>query len=245
MITQSTLKMLFKPWYAILFLTCNISAFAQFDSLGINTKWNKGHIIFQDNRRINGYIKHNDKLGLIAFKNTPEDEEQPISLGIQSMEYFDNELSTIRKFGYFKFNDIEGGRETKLFFEIIMEKSDFALLSHKSTVNPAMRGRQDQFTGMTRTTKVGYEQAERIYIIGVDGEAKLLSTTYDFEKDKAKPFAANTEPHYNKGLMKSFMGDQWETINSFIKDNKLKMAVKDDLLKTFEHYDQLRHGKRF
>lgn len=91
-----------KKLLTLIFLTVPAFAFAQFDSLGMNTTWCAGKIAHKDNTILKGYIKHNDKLGMIKFKERPDDEEQSFVYDkIMAMEYFDSDLLKHRKFASF------------------------------------------------------------------------------------------------------------------------------------------------
>src|SRR5688500_11807835 len=101
----------FAKFSFILFLTAYSSAFAQFDSLGLNTTWNRGAILLTDNSRLNGFIQNNERLGLIKFKTALDqtNEQSFQEKRIAKMEYFDSDLSRKRKFYSININDEESG----------------------------------------------------------------------------------------------------------------------------------------
>jgi hypothetical protein len=225
----------------ILFLTAYSSAFAQFDSLGLNTTWNRGAILLTDNSRLSGFIQNNERLGLIKFKTALDqtNEQSFQEKRIAKMEYFDSDLSRKRKFYSININDEESGFQDEVLFEIIMECKDFAVLSKKSNVQKAKRDRSTNY-GVSFTT-VGYEQLEKIFLVGVDGKAELIQVSSAFEKDKGKLLAMPVGPFFDKETFKKFVGPAWKDINSYVKKEKLKLTEKDDLVSALEFYRELQN----
>jgi hypothetical protein len=229
----------FAKFSFVLFLTAYSSAFAQFDSLGLKTTWNRGAILLTDNSRLSGFIQNNERLGLIKFKPTlDQSEEQSFQeKRIVKMEYFDAELSRKRKFYSLNFKDEERGFQDEVLFEIIMECKEFAVLSKKSNVQKALRERSTNY-GFSFTT-AGYEQFEKIFLVGVDGKAELVQVSSAFEKEKGKLLAMPVSPYFDKETFKKFVGPAWKDINSYVKKEKLKLTEKDDLVSVLEFYQQL------
>jgi hypothetical protein len=212
--------------------------FSQFDSLGLNSPWNKGEIILDDNSILKGYIRNNDKLGLVKFKKELTDDEERSfhEKRISSMEYFDEEISKKRKF--YTFNVDDGtGLPGAILFEIVMEMNHFAVLSKKQRVVPAVRNYSNDTPLSYR--KVGYEQLERIYLVGEDAKAELLLAVTEFERDKAAVFAQPIAVVFNKKVLEKYTGSKKDEIKDFVKKNKLHLKRKDDVLMTLDYFYQL------
>ena len=231
-----------------LFFILPAVGFAQFDSLGIHTKWRDGTIVVDVDTKLKGFIRHNDKMGLVKFKERLSDDVEEISFherNIMSMEYYDSDISQYRKFALLKVKDDDSGFQGAIFFEIIMELKAFSVLSKKHSVNPAFRARQfDTGNGsFTYLKKVGYEQFELICLVGSDAEIKVLSVTNNFAKNKTSPFAEKRKPYFKASLMKKYLGPKWKQVNSFVKSNRLKLKRRADLIRALEYYAQLESGE--
>jgi hypothetical protein len=230
--------------FLLIFCGFSLPAFAQFDSLGIKVKWCTGKIMFEDNSRMTGYIKYNDKLGLIAFKENINDEDLPLSENrIQAMEFFDEELSKNKKFMSFYMRDDESGWSGKMLFEVILEVKEFAVLSKLGRVNHAIR---DKNYNVARTppryVKVGYEQFESIYLVDRNGKLEKLLVTSVFEKDKFRSGSA-LKPQLNKEVLKKYLGLGWEQVNEFAKKNGLNLKERTELIKALEYFRDLENER--
>lgn len=219
-------------------ITFPLFAVAQFDSLGLSTEWYQGNILLKDNSELSGLIQYNDKLGLIKLRQNPEDEEKTFMMtNVLLMDFFDSRKAKHRKFASLDVKSDEIGWKGKIFFEIIMELKEFALLSKLDPVNVAVRNRSNQ--NQIAYAKVGYEQFERICLVGQGGSVEVLLVVNDFEKDKSTPFAGRTQPYFNKEVMERAMGLNWQQVNLFVKENKLNLNKRDDLIKAFDYYSIL------
>lgn len=229
-----------KSLFIILFSTIHFACLAQFDSLGLNAAWNPGTLVLNDFSTLRGYIKNNDKLGLIKFKNNLDDESEESfqEKRILTMEYFDNVLSKSRTFTTVYVKNDQSGFHGDLLVEVIMELHDFAVLSKVYSVSMALRERRDYY-GISSHAKVGYEQFEEIYLVGEDKEGELLLVSSEFEKDKSKPFASKLKPYFNDKLLQKYLGLKWQQVNAFIKERKLSMKTKADLLVALEYFAEL------
>lgn len=215
-------------------------SFAQFDNLGINSKWHKGHIVLSDGEIIQGYIQNNDKLGLVNLKESLEDTVSASfqDKSIQSMEYFDNDLDKNRRFITFKINDEQSGKQRMMLLEIMMEFKHFAIASKIFSVEPAFRQRQN-INYQTYYARVGYEQFEFIYILSEDGEINILQTTTVLEKSKMRPFAGKSQDFFDRDLLKKHVGQKWDQIKDYMSENNLKFNTKEGLFATLEYYGRL------
>lgn len=213
-------------------------AHGQFDSLGLNTKWCEGIMVLNNNTELKGYIKHNDKLSLIKFKKNLDEEEVSFAeSSIITMEYFDPGQSRHRKFAAFRVKVEEAGWTGNVFFEIMFEFESFAVLSKREPVNPAIRARNNNYS--TSYVKVGYEQFERICLIGTDGKAEVLLIANEFERDRWSSSSSKIKHYFKKALLVKHMGPKWELVNTYVKKNKLRLKEKKDLMLALEYYHRL------
>lgn len=227
--------------YVFTFLLGMLALFsvAQFNNLGINSNWHKGHIVLSDGETVRGYIQNNDKLGLVNIKEDLDDRES-ISFqdkSIQSMEYFDIDLDKSRRFITFNINDEQSGKQRLMLLEILLEFKHFAIVSKIFSVEPAIRKRQGNY--QTWYAKVGYEQFEYLYLLDEAGEINILQTTTVLEKSKKSPLAKKSDEYFDRDLLKKHVGEKWDQVKDYMLENNLKFNTKEGLLATLEYYGKL------
>jgi hypothetical protein len=223
---------------AFVFLFACQVTFAQFDSLGLYTKWSEGTLMLENDRLLKGYIRHNDKLGVVKFKQDLEDDEQfYIDTRVLAMEYFDEDQIRYRKFATFNINIEEMGRTATMLFEVMREFKDFAVLIRYDKVNLVLRERYTSFN------KIGYEQFERICLVDRDGKAEALLVINNFRPAGPTVFVPKVTSHFNRPVMKRCMGTFWPLVNAYIKTNKLNMNAKADVLEAIDYYGILETEK--
>ncbi len=215
---------------------------AQFDNMGLKTKWRSGSIVRNDGTTRKGLIQFNDKLGVILFKQNPEDPEESFAeTSISVLEFFDDNADRLRRFATFNLKEEETGRQLARLFEIVMEFRDFALLSRIETANMALRERQvgvvdpTSPTRRTTTVKVGYEQFERFYLVNEAGILAEVLVVSELEKDKLEIFARRTKPDLDKKTIKSYLKDDYDRFNTLVKENNLNLKKKADFILAFEY----------
>jgi hypothetical protein len=234
--------------HAILLLSliiCPLFAVAQFDSLGLGGKWHDGMMLLNDESQLKGLIRYNDKMGVVSFKQKPEDEEESFTTKrILAMDYFDSDQIKYRKFASFHVMIEDAGKEESQLLEIIMEFKEFAVLAKQESVIPAIRQRNNNYYtyGTTSYAKVGYEQFEKIYFVKPDGKAEVVLMVNEFEKDKSSPFSAKTKPYFKEKLLTKYLGAKWDQVNTYRRENKLNLTKKADLLTAMNYFGELERG---
>lgn len=214
---------------------------AQFDSLGLNTKWTKGTIVLDNDVTLRGLVQFNDKLGMIKYKKAPDDaEESFVETSIAAMQFYDDETNAWRKFAVFDINELQTGRQGGLLFEVLMEFKTFALLSRLQPVNVGIRARQDPINGNRYYQRVGYEQFEHLCLVNDKGTGSVVLSVSDFERNKWS-VASKLKPVLKKGEMEKYLGSDWEKFNALVKSNKLKLKKRADFMKAFELYKETVH----
>lgn len=209
---------------------------AQFDSLGLNTKWVKGSIVLDDNTTLTGLVQFNDKLGMIKYKKKSDSEEESfVETSISAMQLYDEEANQWRHFAVFNINELQTGRQGGLLFEVLMEFRTFALLSRIQPVNIGVRARHDATTGYTHYARVGYEQFEHLCLVNEDGEGSVVLSVSEFEKNKWS-MASKLKPSLNKREIEKYLGNDWDTFDALVKENKLNLKKRADFITAFELY---------
>ena len=210
---------------------------AQFDSLGLNTPWNNGTLVLDDNTTLKGSIQFNDKMGLIKYRKNPDDEERSfVETSISAMRIYDEEAARWRNFAVFNVNHVQTGTMNTMLFEVLMEFSNFALLTRVDRVNVGVRHRQDMY-GNFHTVRVGYEQFEHLCLVDEGGTAHVVLSVSEFERNKFA-MASKLKPILDKKSMEKYLGDDWDKFQDLVKSNKLNLRKRDDFVRAFEIYQE-------
>ena len=216
--------------------------YAQFDSLGLKTKWRKGSIVLENNSSRKGIIQFNDKLGMIKFKETPDSEEESfVETSIAAMQFYDDDTKGWRNFALFNVKESETGRVGVMLFEVVMEFKKFALLTRVERVNIATRKREDAL-GNLRNVRVGYEQFENLCLVDEEGTATLVLAVSEFERNKLS-MASKLKPYLNKRALEEYLADDWDAFQAIVKTNELNLKRRDDFIRAFQYYREVEEGR--
>lgn len=217
---------------------------AQFDSLGLNTKWSRGSIVFDDNSSQHGLIQFNDKLGMIKFRKTADsDEESFVETSVIAMEFYDEDFSGWRNFAVFNVNEEQTGRQHALLFEVLMEFRKFALVARVERVNIGTRTRYDPFFGKAYTARVGYEQFESLCLVNDEGFAAVVLRVSEFERNKLA-MASKLKPLLDKRSIEKYLGDDWDQFRALVKSHQLNLRKRDDFIRAFEYLHEAKSAMR-
>jgi hypothetical protein len=218
----------FPAGFTILVLICLATeSFAQFDSLGIKTPWNKGSITFHDQSIVNGEIQFNDKLGLIRFRqNIAEEGVIVTEMRILAMQLYDSAAACKRRFMCFG--------NPALLYEVLREFEHFALLSTVDRVDIAVRTTYNAYAPPSQT-KVGYEQFEYLCLLGDNNQFDVVLVVNEFERLK-RSMANKKSPYLNKKKLEKHLAGDWKKFQQIVKVRKLNLKKREDFLKAFDYY---------
>jgi hypothetical protein len=220
-------------------------AFSQVDSTDLNAKWNAGFIELVDNSVRKGFIQYIDGVRLIKFK-TYLNEPEELSFHekrILAMEYFDAAMSKNRRFYTLNIREEDSGFTGAVLFEIVMEMKAFAVVSRRYIGQQSTRKRRSSESKRLRDFKESYNKFERIYIVDHGGKVELLSTVAVTEKEKSKPVARPVEPFLDQAVLAKYTGSKWRTVKTYVKEERLHLKKKPDLLKALAYYQQLEQAE--
>lgn len=157
---------------------------------------------------------------------------------ILTMEYFDTELSKKRKFYTLNIKEVDSGYAGAVLFEIIMEMKDFAVLSKRYAVQKA-RESSGGYREDARDAKIGYQQFESIYLVDDEAKVELLWTANVFDRGNAKPLTSPVPPFLDQDVLSKFTGSKWREVKDYIKEKRLHIKERADLLEALAYYKQL------
>lgn len=217
--------------------------------LPVNLAWSEGSIMTNDGTELFGLLRYNDKSGLLSYENG--DRSRTFTArGVAGFEFFDDDKQRQRVFYSFPYEDAQGVKKP-LFFEVLLEFNDFAVLSkvdpidisHKSVgmpggFNPATNMIvQDTYYG----TSIEISQTETIYLMNAQSnikpyvrivETEIDGVFYDRTKTKNKML--------DNHLLKEFVGEEMnDKLILYAKQQDLSFKNKNDLIRIFQRYREI------
>ena len=204
---------------------------------GIETKWSAGEIALHDGTKMKGLVRFNEISKLISFKENVDAKE---SKSFKEVKVFSLSLidSTGKKRNFYSFQH----EKEILLYEVLKEFKDWAVLGRKEMVQ-ALEGKNDSGNNeglpMGKNTRAVLTQIEGIYAIDQNGKIELIQNTNHVEVDGLLGDYSRSKKQINNEVLQKHMKSFYSDVESFIKQNKLKLKRKTDLLKALDYYETL------
>jgi hypothetical protein len=224
----------------IVFFLSLKTAFSQDDTVKLNSDWNAGALVLNDQTIMEGFIQHDEKLRSIKFKPKLQDEEEMSfsEMKILSMKYYDKNISKTREFYTWDVIDEGSTIQGPALYEVIMVMKNFVVLTRKFGVFPT-QGRRDD----VNSTKIEYDKVEKIFLAKEGASAELLSLAQlENEKPKSPPLI---QPFFGAEVMKKYTGSHWRQVKSFVKENQLNLKRRADLMEALTYYQRIENTNEF
>jgi hypothetical protein len=218
-----------------------VTALAQHDTLKSNSDWNSGVLTLKEGTIMEGFINHNEKLRSIKFKAKLQDEGELsfAEMSILSMKYFDNNTLKTREFYTWEVEDDGSTIQGPAVYEVIMVMKNFVVLARKFAVLPTSgsRSRKD-----SNSSKIEYDKVEKLFLAGEGTKAELLWLGA-LKDEGSKSHGSQIQPFFAADVMKKYAASYWRDIKSFVKQNRLDLERKTDLMKALTYFHQLENVK--
>lgn len=211
--------------------------------LGINAAWSIGKITLDGGKVLEGLVYYNSNFGTIQYKQKENSQVTSYQeANVLALSFFDTALNRTRNYLTLHYKIKDDGIEGDLFFEVIREYENFAVLSRLTKAvlffptGPSDFG--DVINDFVKKKKI--VQLEGVFFLGEDNELELYTLTksttvdgmlLDYNKSQTQVVKAN--------LLSTFTGEYWPTLNAYIEDNDLKPKRKSDLIRVLDEYDHL------
>lgn len=214
--------------------------------LPVNLAWSEGSILTNEGAELFGLLRYNDKSGLLSYENGNRSSTYT-ARGVVAFEFFDNRTQLQRVFYSFPYEDAQGIKRP-LFFEIVMEFKDFAVLSkvdpidisHKTVSTPGgFNPATNTIThGNNYGTSIEISQTETIYLMDSETNIKpyvrIVETDIDgvfYDRKRTKNKMLDND------LLEEFVGKEMnDRLVDFAKQHDLSFKDKNDLMKIFQNY---------
>jgi hypothetical protein len=211
--------------------------------------WREGLIFHTDGTQLKGWLRFNDQLGTLTFRDEEENEQNlhPNEIaGFQFSEARSDEPVVFQSIEYFT-------GEEKIhwqFFGLLIEMQDFRVWIKVEPLTPQLiqyqipSGDPSIYTGSTRAYKKSIlKRTETIFfstnynnefhpLVRFESESNMFNIPEDPESDK--------RPKQDFKPLKEFIGNiKFKALESYAKKEKLNWNKKADLLKILSQIDNL------
>jgi len=188
-----------------------------------------------------GFINHNEKLRSIKFKVKLQDDDELslAEMSILSMKYYDNKISKTREFYTWEVEDDGSTIQGPAVYEVIMVMKNFVVLSRKFAVLP-MSGSRKGKDG--NSSKIEYDKVEKIFLAGEGSKAELLWLAALKDEESESP-ASQVQPLFAADVMKKYTASYWRDIKLLVKNDRLDLERRADLMKVLTYFQQLENVK--
>lgn len=171
--------------------------------------WHDGKVITTNGDTLRGLIKYDFQQDLIQFNNKRGSIEALTARKVLFYEIFDNTIKDYRQFFSLPYST-QGGYRTPVFFELLIE-GKMTLLLRES---------------------LEYRTYTSPYYMGSYTRLVIVNKFYMLdEKGNINEFVGK------KSDLLALMGRYANNVDSYIKENKLKIEEKEDFLKMVEYYN--------
>lgn len=174
--------------------------------------WHEGRVVLETGDTLRGQVKYDLQQDLIQFQNKKETVEALTARKVVFCEIFDKTVGQYRQFYSIPYSTTSGYK-TPVFFELIGEG--------KLTV--LCRERLESQTSSSP------------YYYGSTYSRTVLVNKYYLLKENMEI----TEMSTRKADFLHLLGKHAEDMNDYMKDNKLKLDDKQDLIKIVNYYNSL------
>jgi hypothetical protein len=204
--------------------------------------WQKGRIVLNDGTQLQGMLKYNDRVGLLAYEDANGDSRSLTARSVASFEYVDEHVNRRRVFYSFDYYDSQrSGAKRPFMFELLQEFEEFAVLSRFDATNVRHVEAPVSFTSMpaTGSPRTIIDLAETVYLLHPDGEIEPIfrlsdhisnSGIFESEKKKRKIVDRMLSPYFPDGPYAEMM--------AFVDREALDIWAKEDFIKALKHYNE-------
>jgi hypothetical protein len=204
----------------------------------------EGSITLYDGSSIKGIVTYNDNEGFVQVLEGTESHSYAPKRVI-AFEFFDDALNRKRNFLSLEATNTETGQIDFVFFEILGEFENFAILTKKDRIQTEVissGGGYNPATGNSwpaTSSTVAY-QTETVYFLNAEG--KLEPYTQNIDREVERTFAdsrTNKDRYVKKNLLEQYTGEHYPALQAYIDENKLKLKRKEDLILVIQEYKRL------
>ena len=212
-------------------------------------EWFSGSVLLNNGSEIKGLIKYNDKTDIVCLESTRVSKSFT-SRHVKAFEFFDEIEQKQRIYYSVEIEDRINSIKRPLFFEILMELQNFALISKVAPIsiekreyatpamfNPATGGfSAGRYYGYPSTIS----HTETLFLMSKDGEVRPFLEIKEKEID-GMFFDRSVVKNrlIDEDAFKRFTGSHYHALMTFAKDNDIELKQKQGIIAVLEHYREL------
>lgn len=212
-------------------------------------EWYQGSILLNNGKELEGLIKYNDKNDIVCFERG-RDSRSFTARTVKAFEFFDEIEKKQRVFYAVPVEDTRHNVKRPLFFEVLMDLKNFAVLSK---ISPIKFEKREYTTPAIFNPATGSFSAGRYY--GYPSTVSHTETLFVLSKNGLiKPYLQIIEKDvdgmfYDRSISKNIILDNdalkintspyYNKLQSFAKQNDLSFDHKNDLIAILKYYEQL------
>ena len=241
----------------LILLLTSVASFSQHKSLTEiqpDTKWNQGSILTNDGEELKGLLRYDDRVGILNYINGDQSRSF-LPRNVTAFEFLDEVTQKQRIFYSLEDEDALRNIKIPLFFEVLKDFKNFAVLSRVDPVKvDKVTNKASYFspvtpyaapgTGISSHTEI--IQTETIFFLDDKGNVEpyiqVLNIVVDrvwYEREKKK------NKYVDKDVItKYFTKEEMVKMEEYADKNDLTFRVKDDLVKILSYCEELRAAKK-
>jgi len=237
---------------AILLVVLCIPALSQsYQHLLAGPEWFDGSLLLNNGHEIKGLIKYNVKTDIVSVENA-RISKSFTARHVKGFEFFDEIAQKQRIFYSVETEDRVYKVKRPLFFEVLVDLNDFALLSK---IAPIRIDKREYATPAMFNPATGGFSAGRYY--GYPSTISHTETLFFLDKDgQLKPFLEIQEKEIdgmfadrsivknkiiNPDLLRKFTSAHYSQLISYAERHQLSLKEKDGLVTVLNHYREIRN----
>lgn len=215
-------------------------------------EWYQGSILLNNGNELKGLVKYNDKMEVLSFENGRHSKSFT-SRNVAGFEFFDEVEHRQRVYYAVPFEDRRNNIERPLFFEVILDLKDFALISKIDPIKFEKRefSTPQIYNPATGTFSAGryygrqtnISQIETLFIMTPNGDVYPYLKITEKEIDATIFDRSKTQNRIlDEDALRKFTSPYYNELLTYAKNNSLSFKEKDDVIKILQHYAKLRQS---
>jgi len=203
--------------------------------------WGEGTIIMNNGSELNGLVRFNDKSGILSYQNG-NDTKTLIAKSVLGFQFVDPRTGAERVFLTMENEDRQTSMRVPQFFELVKEYQKMIVLSRVEPVAVKVKGAAQSTPGeidWDGSSRAIAEQYEVIYFKPHDGPLRPYLEIRYKEVDRMLYDREAQSARVNADALKEWAGSHYKELMSFVRQKKLDLEVKQDLLVALDHLDSL------
>lgn len=220
--------------------------------LYVGPEWFEGSILLNNGTELKGLVKYNDKNDIVCLE-TAHDSKSLTARSVKAFEFYDESMQKQRVFYAVAIEDRQNNVKRPVFFELVMDLVEFALLSKLSPIKIEKR---EYSTPAMFNPGTGSFSSGRYY--GYPSTVSHTETLFVYTKEGLiRPYLQIVEKDidgmfFDRSVIKNRVIDDnaikihtspyFGQLEWYARKNALRFEEKNDLIAILKYYDELKQN---